>query len=399
MAAVESRAPATVGLGDATGDLGVYVHWPFCLSKCPYCDFNSHVTEAVDHRAWVRAYKREIDHLGGLTRGRRVTTVFFGGGTPSLMAPDTVAEVLGAVAQTWPLADALEVTLEANPTSVEAERFRAFRAAGVNRVSIGVQALDDDALAFLGRGHSVVEALAALALAAATFPRFSFDLIYARPGQSAAGWARELERALGFGAAHLSLYQLTIEPGTAFHAAWRQGRLALPDDDTQAALYELTQAVLEAAGLPAYEISNHARPGQECRHNLLYWRGGDYVGVGPGAHGRIEIDGVRHATEAHRRPGRWLEAVEAAGHGIAQECVLSPETSARDLLMMGLRLSQGVSLAGFGSTQVAPLESVIDGKRLGELIEQGYLQRADGRLRTSPRGRLLLNAILGQLMT
>jgi oxygen-independent coproporphyrinogen-3 oxidase len=314
------------------------------------------------------------------------------------MAAETVAALIEGIGALWPLGPDLEVTLEANPTSVEAGRFRDFRAAGVDRVSVGVQAFDDAALAFLGRGHSAAEALAALELAAGIFPRWSFDLIYARHGQTEVAWMAELEQALALGAGHLSLYQLTIEPGTAFHARWRQGALALPDDETQATMFELTQARCLAAGVPAYEVSNHARAGEASRHNLAYWRGGAYLGIGPGAHGRLDRQGRRQATVAHRRPERWLAAVEAAGHGIATSEVLAPEAASKELLMMGLRLVEGVPLDRFSGPGLAPLDAVVEPEARHRLEDDGYLETASGRLRVTEQGRLLLNTILRQLL-
>ena len=378
--------------------LALYLHWPFCLAKCPYCDFNSHVAETIDQARWRRAYLAELGHYARLLPGRRVETVYFGGGTPSLMPAETVAALLDAIASAWPLADDVEVTLEANPTSIEVGRFRDFRAAGVDRVSIGVQALDDADLAFLGRGHSAAEALAALELAGGVFPRWSFDLIYARPGQTAAAWLAELERALALGSSHISLYQLTIEQGTPFHVRWRQGGLALPGEEIEASLFELTGAATAAAGLPAYEISNHARAGEASRHNLIYWRGGAYVGVGPGAHGRLDLGSGRRAIVAHRRPERWLAAVAAQGHGIADEQALTPEEASRELLLMGLRLVEGVSLDRFAGPALAPLETVLDAEGRDRLQQAGYLEMAGGRLRVTETGRLVLNAVLGQLL-
>lgn len=390
----EAQAP-TAPDGDG---LAVYLHWPYCLAKCPYCDFNSHLAESIDQARWCRAYLAEIRHYADLLPGRRLATVYFGGGTPSLMQAETVAAVLEAIHAAWPPADDLEVTLEANPTSIEAGRFRAFRDAGVDRVSVGVQALDDAALAFLGRGHTAAEALAALELAGAVFPRWSFDLIYARPGQTAAAWMAELRQALALDPGHLSLYQLGIEPGTPFHARQRQGGLDLPDDETQAALFELTQARTAAAGLPAYEISNHARAGEQSRHNLIYWRGGAYVGIGPGAHGRLDLDGRRHATVAHRRPERWLAAVAENGHGIASRQETAPEEASRELLLMGLRLTEGVSLHRFAGPALAPLDAVIDVEACRRLEAAGFLETVSGRLRVTDQGRLLLNTILRQLL-
>ena len=302
---------ATTPARDDDAGFGVYVHWPFCASKCPYCDFNSHVRAEIDEARWRAALVRELDHFAALAPGRTVTSIFFGGGTPSLMAPATVAAVIERTANHWRLAGDVEITLEANPTSVEAGRFAGYRDAGVNRVSLGVQSLDDRALGFLGRGHDAAEARAAVAVAHARFPRVSFDLIYARPGQSPAAWRRELAEALQIAGEHLSLYQLTLEPGTAFHARAARGALALPGGDAAAALYDVTQEVLEGAGLPAYEISNHAVPGAESRHNLTYWRSGDYLGVGPGAHGRLTGGGAVLAIAQTRSPERWLAAVEA----------------------------------------------------------------------------------------
>ena len=296
---------------------GVYIHWPFCLSKCPYCDFNSHVRHAkIDEQRYVRAFAAEIAATASRVPLRTVSTIFFGGGTPSLMQPATVGAILDTIAKHWPVARDAEVTLEANPTSVEATRFKGYRAAGINRVSLGVQALDDDALKSLGRTHTAQEALAAVAIARAAFDRYSFDLIYARPGQTPQAWAAELKRAIAEAGEHLSLYQLTVEPDTPFHTLQSTGKLVVPDEDAGRALYDTTQEVCAAAGLPAYEISNHARPGAECRHNLVYWRGHEYAGIGPGAHGRLDIDGERHATVTERRPEAWLMRVELLGQGV-----------------------------------------------------------------------------------
>ena len=371
-------------------DLALYVHWPFCRSKCPYCDFNSHVRETVDDARWRAALLRELEHFAGETGGRTVASIFFGGGTPSLMAPATAAAVIDRAAALWGLADDVEVTLEANPTSVEAARFAAFRTAGVNRVSLGVQAFDDAALAALGRGHDASQARAALALAARHFPRFSFDLIYARPGQTVAAWRAELETALAHAGDHLSVYQLTIEPGTAFYARHARGDLALPGEATQAALYETAQAVLEAAGLPAYEVSNHARPGAECRHNLIYWRGGDYVGVGPGAHGRLSLADGRWATRTHRAPEAWLERVERHGHGEHPRERIDARTTAVEALLMGLRLAEGVNRA--------PVAGVLDERAERRLQADGLLAQASDRLRVTPAGRQRLDAVLAALL-
>lgn len=376
----------------------VYIHWPFCKSKCPYCDFNSHVRDGIEQERWQSALLTELDHAAGETAGRRVTSIFFGGGTPSLMAPATVAALLDRAAARWDLAADIEITLEANPTSVEASRFRDLRAAGVNRLSLGVQALDDAALRFLGRGHDLAEALAALALAGAHFARYSFDLIYARPGQTLAAWRAELECALALAGDHLSLYQLTIEPGTAFAAAHARGDIVLPDDERAGALYEATQERLDRDGLAAYEISNHARPGGESRHNLTYWRYGDYVGIGPGAHGRLTRGGEKMATRRRRAPETWLAAVERQGHGSEEPVVLSPGERWQEMLMMGLRLAEGIDRARFRAETGAEIEDAVDAARLADLVEGGFLQSDTQGLRATAAGRQRLNAVLAALL-
>jgi putative oxygen-independent coproporphyrinogen III oxidase len=374
---------------------GVYVHWPFCLSKCPYCDFNSHVRHtAIDEARFVRAFASEIAHAAAQAPGRTVSSIFFGGGTPSLMAPQTTGAILDAIAQHWSIAPNVEVTLEANPTSVEATRFRGFRTAGVNRVSLGVQSLDDAALAQLGRLHSAREALDAVAVARASFERFSFDLIYARPDQTPQAWRAELDRALDENSEHLSLYQLTIEADTPFATLHAAGKLRVPDLDTARTLYDLTQEITAARGLPAYEVSNHARPGAECRHNLIYWRYGEYVGVGPGAHGRLVIDGARVATVTEKQPERWLERVESHGHGTVVEEALSREEQADELLLMGLRLAEGIDPARFAATAGRPL----DANRIAGLCAQDLLEiDGSGRLRVTPAGFPLLDAVVADL--
>ena len=377
--------------------LAVYVHWPFCKSKCPYCDFNSHVRDRIDEARWRAALLAELAWWAEQTEGATITSIFFGGGTPSLMVPETVAAILDAIGRHWRRAADCEVTLEANPTSVEAARFRALREAGVGRVSLGVQALDDAALGFLGRGHSAAEARAALDLARATFPRFSFDLIYARPDQTAAAWQRELAAALALAGEHLSLYQLTIESGTVFATAFARGDLALPDDDTAGALYETTQETLAAAGLPAYEISNHARPGAECRHNLAYWRGQDYLGIGPGAHGRLSSGPARFATRQMKAPETWLAAVEERGNGTQEMVRLAPEERRSELVMMGLRLAEGIARDRFFAATGVGFEDAF-GDRLAPLIEGGFLEVDDSALRATATGRQRLNAVLGQLL-
>jgi putative oxygen-independent coproporphyrinogen III oxidase len=374
---------------------GVYVHWPFCLSKCPYCDFNSHVRHAaIDEPRFVRAFTAEIAATAARVPGREAVSIFFGGGTPSLMQPATVGAILDAVARHWRVAPAVEVTLEANPTSVEATRFRGYRAAGVNRVSLGVQALDDAALAALGRLHTAEEALAAVAIARATFPRYSFDLIYARPEQTVAAWRDELARAIAEAGDHLSLYQLTIEPDTPFASLHAAGKLATPDDDTARALYDATQDVCGARGLPAYEISNHARPGGECRHNLVYWRYGEYAGIGPGAHGRLDVDGRRYATATEKNPEQWLTLVEARGHGLVVDDVLTRTEQADELLLMGLRLTEGIGLARYADVAGKPL----DPERIADLVQGGLVATTpDGRLRVTAAGFPLLDAVVADL--
>jgi putative oxygen-independent coproporphyrinogen III oxidase len=379
----------------ASNAFGVYIHWPFCLSKCPYCDFNSHVRrEPIDEERFLRAFHKEIAATGERTRGRTVSTIFFGGGTPSLMQPSTIAGVLNSIARQWRVSPDVEVTLEANPTSVEATRFRGYRAAGVNRVSLGVQALDDRALAELGRMHSAREALEAVEVARSVFDRYSFDLIYARPRQTPAAWAEELKRALPYAGDHLSLYQLTIEPDTAFFALHEAGKLKTPDGDAARALYDTTQEVCAAHGLPAYEISNHARPGGECRHNLVYWRGQEYAGIGPGAHGRLDIEGIRHATATEKRPEAWLTLVEAQGHGVIADEQLTREEMCDEFLLMGLRLAEGIELDRYFKLSNRPL----DPERIASLREHGLIETTpSGRLRVTLPGFPVLDAVVADL--
>ncbi len=388
-----------------SGALALYIHWPFCVSKCPYCDFNSHVRESVDQAAWRDALLADMAHEAELTAGARVSSIFFGGGTPSLMPPETVAALIEAAERHWGFADAVEITLEANPNSVEVARFAALAQAGVNRISLGIQALDDETLRFLGRAHGADEGQRAIAAAQANFARVSFDLITARPGQSLAGWEAELARALAIGTTHLSLYQLTIEPGTRFETLHRKGELVLPDEDLSADLFAATAAMTAAAGLPAYEISNHARPGEESRHNLTYWRYGDYVGVGPGAHGRrssgrAEDNGRRRgiATERHRKPENWLAAVGTAGHGIKAERALTPVTRATEALLMGLRLAEGVDLARIAAMSGVPEEALTDAGAVERLRSLGFVERQGSALRVLPAGMLLLDAILPEVV-
>jgi putative oxygen-independent coproporphyrinogen III oxidase len=382
--------------------LAVYIHWPFCRSKCPYCDFNNHVRDGVDAARWTRALLADLDHQGEVVPGRRVGSVFFGGGTPSLMPPETVAALVDRLRRRWRVAGDVEITLEANPNSAEAGRFRAFAAAGVNRLSLGVQALDPAALKFLGRAHDRAEAIAAIEHARDSFARFSFDLIYARPGQTLAAWRRELDEALGLAGSHLSLYQLTIEPGTAFAALAARGALVPADEEDTAALFEMTQDSLAAHGLPAYEISNHARLGAECRHNLAYWRYQDYVGIGPGAHGRVTRNGIKYATRQRRSPERWLAAVEASGTGREEETAIDPDAALEEMLMMGLRLVEGVArmrleiAAGRGAPG-QDIESRL-GRNLAPLIDGGFLTLDEHRLAATAAGRQRLNAVLAALL-
>ena len=370
------------------GGFGLYVHWPFCQSKCPYCDFNSHVVSAVDQSAWAAAFEREIARLGRETGPRVLGSVFFGGGTPSLMEPEVVDRVLRAARTAWQPANDIEVTLEANPTSIEAGRFVAYRDAGVNRVSMGMQAMNDADLRALGRMHTAQEAMTAYDIARSVFDRVSFDLIYARQAQTLAGWRAELDRALALDLDHLSLYQLTIEEGTVFGARHAAGLLRnLPDEDLAADLWDLTQERTAAAGLPSYEISNHARPGSESRHNMLYWRGGDYAGVGPGAHGRLTLDGRRIATEAVRAPGAWL-AAERDGTAETRE-TLEVDDRLQELLLMGLRVREGVLRDRIDLFGGARLEAGLE-----RMIASGHLELSDGFLRATDAGRPLLNAVL-----
>ena len=389
--------PASTSSAPAPG-FGLYIHWPFCLSKCPYCDFNSHVREQVDQARWRRALLAELAHFAAQTPGRTLTSIFFGGGTPSLMPPETVGALINAARGHWSTAPDLEITLEANPTSVEADRLAAFRDAGVNRVSLGVQALDDGVLKFLGRGHSAAEAIKAVELAAHLFDRFSFDLIYARPGQSVAEWQAELRRGLKLAGDHLSLYTLTIEANTGFAGAVARGAFIPPDGDANAALYEATQDVCDAAGLPAYEISNHARPGFECRHNLTYWRYGDYVGVGPGAHGRFGTGGEKRATQQWKKPERWLEQVEQAGHGTEAIDSVDLQSRAAEALMMGLRLTEGVYAENFNAVVGAPLQTMISAPALRRLIDGGMAGQDASRLWVTAKGRPVLDSVLGALL-
>ncbi len=384
---------------DSRPGFGVYVHWPFCQSLCPYCDFNSHVRTGVAQRRWATAYATELRHFAALTPGRIVTSVFFGGGTPSLMDAETVGTVLQAIGSHWTLAQDAEVTLEANPGSVEAGRFRGYRDAGVNRLSLGVQALNDADLTFLGRRHDRAEALAAIAIAADRFDRFSIDLMYGRPGQSVAAWRAELTEAVTLAGGHMSAYQLTIEPGTPFHAAQQRGTLQVPAEEVQAALYETTQDVLGDAGLAAYEISNHAKPGHACWHNLTYWRYGDYVGVGPGAHGRLSVDGQVYAARQHRAPEIWLERVESDGHATRTWQALDTAIMRDELFMMGLRLTDGIRNADVQARLGWGVADCLAPDALQRLIDGGFVACDDGGLRATDAGRQRLDAVLGALLS
>lgn len=375
----------------ARDELALYVHWPFCVSKCPYCDFNSHVRDSIDQQAWRDALLADLAHEAALLPGRRLTSIFFGGGTPSLMAPATAAAVIGAARTHWQADDDIEITLEANPSSVEAARFVDLAAAGVNRVSLGLQSLDDHALAFLGRAHSVNEGLAALETAQRHFGRVSFDLIYALPGQRSEDWDAMLGRALGFGTGHLSLYQLTIEPGTRFATMAAAHDFEPLDGDSAAELFELTQERTAAANLPGYEISNHARPGEESRHNLAYWRYRDYAGVGPGAHGRR----LGQRTVRHKKPENFLAAVARNGHGLVEEEPLSRREAAREALVMGLRLAEGIDPDGLAER--LGVDRVVDENAVAKLEKLGLVARSGARLAVTPAGRLLLDSILGEI--
>jgi len=377
---------------------GIYIHWPFCRSKCPYCDFNSHVRERIDHARWRGALLSELEHYAQGTQGRIVTSIFFGGGTPSLMEPETVAALIARVRVLWPVAEDVEITLEANPTSAEIGKFRAFRAAGVDRVSLGVQSLIAGDLKFLGRQHDAAEALAAVRMAAQTFDRFSFDLIYARPGQILEQWQAELGRALDFAAGHISLYQLTIEPGTQFEQAVARGDFRVLDEEHAAELYEATVTRLGAAGLADYEISNFARPGEESRHNLTYWRYGDYVGIGPGAHGRLTIGGDKFATRQHRAPEAWLDLVESSGHATRQRDLVPRAERLNEMLMMGLRLKEGVPVARIEEESTQSFAQALDQARLQRLIDGSFLSLTDDRLAATQSGRQRLDAVLAALV-
>ena len=376
------------------GGFGLYVHWPFCQAKCPYCDFNSHVTAAVDQKKWVKAYVRELKRHAELVPNRVLNAIFFGGGTPSLMRPETVAAVIEAARDIWPFANDIEITLEANPGSVEACRFSGYRDGGVNRISMGIQALNDEDLRRLGRIHSVAEARAAFDVARGCFDRVSFDLIYARQGQSLADWQGELKQALSMAIDHLSLYQLTIEEGTAFGDRYARGKLRnLPTDDTAADMYQATQDICMEQGMPAYEVSNHARLGSESRHNLIYWRYGDYIGIGPGAHGRLTLNGQRFATESIRAPGAWLQSV-SEGSGDCVNVGLTPDEYSAEHLMMGMRLVEGINTDRYTQLAQHPLPQ----DKVHDLLNMGMVVQSGSILRATDQGRAVLNAVLRELL-
>ena len=378
--------------------LALYIHWPFCLAKCPYCDFNSHVRDTIPQSRFRQALRTELAWEAARLGPRPLASIFFGGGTPSLMDPETVARLIDDAKTFFPPTDDLEITLEANPTSVERTKLHAFHQAGINRASLGIQSLDPQALHFLGREHSAPQAIAALEHARATFPRLSFDLIYARPGQSRAAWTTELHHALALAADHLSLYQLTIEPGTAFESRHRQGQITLPDDDHAALLYRDTIDAAAPHGLTFYEVSNLAQPGAQSRHNLAYWRYDDYAGIGPGAHGRLTLDGHRIATRRHRAPEPWADRVERQGHGSTEEEPITPEDQAREMLLMGLRLVEGIDPARFHARTGLPLADALDPETLAQAIDAGYLTHTPARLAATLEGRLRLDPLLAALL-
>ncbi len=374
------------------------MHWPFCAAKCPYCDFNSHVAETIDHAAWQKCYACEIAHYAEMTKGRTVTSIFFGGGTPSLMEPSTAGSVIDDIQRHWRISNDCEITLEANPTSVETEKFKAFRSAGVNRVSIGVQSLKEQDLSFLGRKHDAMQARQAIQAASEIFERYSFDLIYARPNQTVQEWEAELREALTLARGHLSLYQLTIEKGTPFYIQHGRGDFKIPEEEQAGDLYEITQSVLEDAGMPAYEVSNHAAPGQESLHNLTYWRYTDYAGIGPGAHGRLTVDSKKFATRGHRAPEIWLEKTRGFGHGGHDLEELSRRDRFVECLMMGMRLAEGVPAARLEEEGADKLENLIPPQKIKALREEGLLMRDDKILRATKEGLQRLNGILSYLL-
>ncbi len=382
-----------------SSQIGIYIHWPFCRSKCPYCDFNAHVRESIDEQAWAEAYVKALNHYKDLMPDRVVSSIFFGGGTPSLMSPSTVESIIFAIQKNWRVTNDIEITLEANPTSVEAEKFQGFKAAGVNRVSLGVQAMNDEDLKFLGREHSAKEAIQAVETAASIFERYSFDLMYARPNQTLKAWEEELEKTLQYTNGHMSLYQLTIERNTPFYMSHARGDFSVPNEGLAADFYNLTQDIMEGVGLPAYEVSNHASEGQESQHNLNYWRYGDYIGVGPGAHGRLSLDGGKFATREHHAPDIWLERVEENGFAYHPFEKLEPCDQFMEGLMMGLRLSEGLSLQDLGDQTGVDWRAILDQNKLEELQGEGWLTFDDGYVKLNHEGWLRLNAIIPHILT
>lgn len=377
---------------------GIYIHWPFCKSKCPYCDFNSHVSNAIDHTRWAEAYAREIDYIGAKTKGRMVTSIFFGGGTPSLMKPETVEKILTSIRKNWNIKNDIEITLEANPTSIEAEKFEAFKAAGINRVSVGVQSLRDKDLKFLGREHSAVDAINALKIANTVFDRVSFDLIYARPEQTIADWRDELSQAIELSKGHLSLYQLTIEQGTPFYTQAARGEFRIPEADQAGEFYEVTQEICNAAGLPAYEVSNHAAAGQESAHNLTYWKYGDYAGIGPGAHGRLNLEGQKFATRTHRAPDIWLGKIDDAGRGYHPFEEVSLDERFTEMMMMGLRLREGVAFADIARETGQDWRMLLRQDKVQHLVDEGLLVLTKTHIAPSQDGLQRLNGVLSYLL-
>ncbi len=385
--------------GDNENGIGLYIHWPFCQSKCPYCDFNSHVRRSIDEQAWEKALLQELAYVGRQTQGRRLTSVFFGGGTPSLMPAKTVQKLLEGLGNYWDLDTDLEVTLEGNPNSVEISKYRDFKAAGINRVSVGIQSLRQDSLTFLGRLHNAIEAKRALEITSTLFDRSSFDLIYALPGQSSAEWQQELEEALDFAQGHLSLYQLIIEPGTAFHTAYRRGDFQLPDEEKSAELYELTRDIIGLHGYETYEVSNYAKPGQQCRHNMLYWTYKDYVCIGPGAHGRISLEGQKHAVKNYKAPETWLKKVKEHGHGQELSDALTAEDQLIEHLLMGLRLKTGINKESFHKMHGISLAMILDPGKVAFLKDLGFLEENETNFYITPSGLLRLNTITSELVT
>ena len=378
--------------------LGVYIHWPFCKSKCPYCDFNSHVSETIDHDRWLQSYLREIDYVAGLTKGRRITSIFLGGGTPSLMRPDVVSSLIDHIQKSWSIANDIEITLEANPTSIEAQKFQDFKTAGVNRVSIGVQSLRDHDLKFLGREHSAAEAIKAIKTAENVFDRYSFDLIYARPDQEVEEWRAELKEALQYARGHLSLYQLTIEQGTPFYTQAARGEFRIPEQDQAGAFYEATQGVLERAGMPAYEISNHAMAGQESAHNMTYWHYEDYAGIGPGAHGRLTLEGGKFATRTHRAPDIWLGKVDKEGHGYHPFEEVNADQRLTEIMMMGLRLREGVALKKIEEETQQDWRMVLQQDKIQHLVDEKMLIVNKTHIMPTADGMQRLNGLLSYLL-